>query len=428
MKHIVIIGGGAAGFNAALAAAKENNKVTVIEAGKLGGLCVNQGCIPTKSYLTLIENNYDSHPEKGIELSVSQLNRVKTETQEMIQRLAYGQSYQFSGRGINLIKGRATIEGAGSVKIYPKNREETPYEMHADGIIAATGSIPKTVTELNKISVYSTGDLFDDSFPDNIKSEKITVIGGGVTGIECGIILAAVGKKITIIEQGDSILGDFDEDISQRMEYILQGIGIAVKTGCTTPEDEAVLLCTGRTPIIPAHGPEVSFDVNERGGIAVDINQETSVEGIYAVGDCTGETMEVSTIPFQVERAVAAISGKGGFEVRDSCIARCVYGPIQGVSVGSREQDIKAAKDEHTVFFAELYMTGAGQTGREKDGFVKVIYEKKTGIVKGMHFLCRNGSMLAPFAQMTINYKHTVDDVRRIPFPHPTVAEILREI
>lgn len=429
-KHIAIIGAGAAGYTMALEAKKQNIEVTLIESNTIGGLCMNQGCIPTKYYLNAIQSIKMLDSGNDIILNQAQQKKLFKETEDVISRLSYGEKYNLNKSDVEIVFGEAKVLSCNQVEI---KTSEGKKRIDVDSVIIATGSRPKEVYLSSEYKIYSTDDLFVDNFPANMPEKDFCIIGGGITGVECAIIMKALGKNVSLIEMRGRILPSMDEDISERMTYQLETLGINVKTKCVVPTEDAVLFCLGRRAVVPELGVDIEFDYTENGCIGTDKYMETSVPGIFAIGDCNGVSMEVSDITRQTQMAIKKILGNN-YELEDNendelaNISRCVYGPLEGISVGMTEDQAKSIKGKYSVKFADTNLTGSALIEKDQMGFVKVICEKKTEIIKGMHILAPNAHMYVPFAQLAILKKATLSEIKNLPYLHPTSSEVFREL
>lgn len=465
MKTLIIIGAGAAGYTAAIMAAEKGCQVTLIEKEKLGGECVHRGCVPAKKYL----RDAALFMETGIRPDVTKLQE---ETEELIGKLQYGIRYQLKKNGVQIKYGEATIMAPGVVSLSGEL-------LKANAIFIATGSVPLTAKQISlsqKNRVYSMDEMFT-SLQDLIQvqnGENLYILGAGAVGTEAAMIFSMLGAKVTLLEQAEHILPAMDQEITERLGIWMKEKGIRIRTGYRRFSDgrfsddmfsddrlhdhitaaDKVLICCGRRPLCPACSKDVVLQKTVQGGICVNEKQETSCQGIYAIGDCTGIRMEANIARIQAERAVKHFLEK---EICDTCqekkfsgqknddavsciwtkrslsvIPHCVYTPMEVLSAGVTSGEVlswsRETGEELLEATAEMAVLAAGMIRKEEEGFCKVYFAKDSRKIRGVHLFCKNASLLSPFVQQILTEEMTLDMVKRMPFLHPTAAEIFAQL
>lgn len=415
---ITIIGAGPGGYETAIYAAKKGIEVTLISEGPLGGTCLNEGCIPTKTFC-----HYAGNTDYAVALQ---------KKQQVVEQLKKG--VQFLLKGITVINGHAVLKDAHTVVV-----DGTEYS--SDYIIIATGSVPAKLNipgiELDNV-LYSNDILSMEALP-----ESICVVGGGVIGLEMASYLNAFGVEVTVVEYADEVLPNLDADLAKRIRAILAKKGVDIVTSAKVTEidsdgvtyiyngDEeyveadAVLMAVGRRANVENLGSEAAGVVCGRKGIEVDENMKTNIDSIYAIGDVNGRLMLAHVATFQGKRAVNAILGKKD-NIQFNLTPSVVYTTPEVASVGMSE----AACDEEELDYRILKMpfssNGKAVTMNETDGFCKVIIDNETKQMLGCHIIGPHASDLIAEATALISMHSTIQDMQDIIHPHPSLCEIFQ--
>ncbi len=441
---LAILGGGPAGYVAAERAGRGGLKVILFEPKNLGGVCLNEGCIPTKTllYSTKIYD-YASHGSKyGIiapEVTFS-FSEMMARKNKVVKKLVSGVGSKMKKHGVLVVNHFATISEktkdgikieAGSTSYLCKN------------LLVCTGSesMVPPIPGIESCEFLTSREILQlESVP-----KSLTIIGGGVIGIEFANIFATLGTKVTIIEMLDEILTGMDSEISAllRKEFTQKGIEFKLKSRVTglngktvTFESNGVineitsdqiLLSVGRKANIKGIGLEnIGIELN-RGGIKIDENCRTNIPGVYAAGDVTGFSLLAHTASREAEVAVNHIMGVAD-KMRYHAIPGVVYTNPEVSGVGLTEESAKAKGIEIVVH--KLPMVYAGRFVAENDtfqGLCKVIAGKKYGEILGVHMIGNPSSEMIYGACMAIEAEFTIEQLKQVVFPHPTVSEIFRE-
>ena len=444
---LIVIGGGPGGYLAAERGAHAGLKTLLFEKRSLGGVCLNEGCIPSKALL-----NSAKHYEHALHANVYGVScdnvaidqkAVVTRKAKVVRTLVAGVKAKMRGAGVTVVMEEATITGKDGAN-FAVSAKGTTYL--GKNLIIATGSsaaVPPIpgVKELLGDYVLTNREVLDlQEIPKNF-----TVIGGGVIGLEMAAYYAAVGSKVTVIEMLDHIAGATDLEISSMLQKELEAKGVtfllstavkSVELGKVNAEKangekisvaaDKVLLSIGRRSNCMGIGLE-NIGVEIDRGIPTDTLGRTNVPGVYAIGDVNGHHMLAHTAYREAEVAINTILGKPD-NMRYNANPSVIYTQPEIGSVGKTEEECKAKGIEYEV--AKLPMVYSGRFVAENegaDGLCKVIVDKKKRNVLGVHLIgAYSGEIIWGAAEM-IEMQLRVTDARQIIFPHPTVREIIRE-
>jgi len=441
---LIVIGGGPGGYLAAERAAHAGLKTLLFEKNSLGGVCLNEGCIPSKALL-----NSAKHYEHALhsaafgvtckDVSIDQ-NAVITRKRKVVRTLVSGVRAKMKGAGVTVVMETAKITGKTAEGV-------TVNGYTGKNLIIATGSspavppIPGVKEHLGSFVLTNREVLELTEIP-----KEFVVLGGGVIGLEIAAYYATVGSKVTVIEMLDHIAGPTDLEISSLLQKELEKKNIAFllshkclsvepgKVWAETPAGEKiavaadkVLLSIGRRANYADLGLESIGVECERTGIKTDYAGRTNVPGVYAIGDVNGHHMLAHTAYREAEVAVNTILGKKDY-MRYTANPSVIYTQPEIASVGKTEEECKAKGVDYEV--KKLPMVYAGRFVAENegmDGLCKVIVDKKRRTILGVHLIgTYTGEMIWGAAEM-IEMQMRVTDARQIIFPHPTVSEIIRE-
>lgn len=448
MYDLIIIGGGPAGYRGAERAAHEGLNTLLIEKAEVGGVCLNEGCIPTKSMLYSAKlKDGAAHGEKyGVQAPEATLNHtaVLSRKQKVVATLVGGVKAQLKSAGAQTIMGDAQIIG----------RKGDSFEVRCEGevhmakrLLIATGSVPvvppiKGVQEAIASGFCLTSrEMLDlDHVPG-----RLCVIGGGVIGLELASYYASAGSKVTVIEMLETIGGSIDMQIAGLLKSSLEKKGVRFMLGCKVTEleqtgvkfedangvkkEEAdkVLLSIGRRAFTEGIGLESIGVEAERGAVLTDEYMRTNIPGVYAAGDVNGKSMLAHTAYREAEVAVSHMLG-----IKDPVSYRAIPGVIytnpEVAGVGETQES--AAQKGMDTMVKTLSMRYSGRYVAENeggDGIAKMVVDNRTGRIVGFHMIGSYASEIVVGACMMIEREMTIESIRKTVFPHPTVCEILRE-
>ena len=449
---VIVIGGGPGGYVAAIRAAQLGAKVTVVEKQYLGGTCLNVGCIPTKCLLhsaELVEDIRNQGKEIGVEVEGVKVNfpQVIAHKNEISKKLTSGVAGLLKMNKVKKVDGEASF--IGEKKLSVKKPDGSTEEMTADAIIVATGSVnsvpPIPGIKENPNCIDSTGALSLEALP-----KTMVVIGGGVIGLELACAYAAFGTKITVVEAMDHMLPMLDGDLTKigvahmkkmGMEFNLEcpvqsvessPVGAKVvcknKAGETVSfEAEKVLVAIGRRANTASLNLEAGKIENDRGRIIVNDRMETSVPGVYAIGDCVfGRAQLAHTASAMGEVAAENIMGIPA-EYNEKTNPTCVYIEPEAASVGLTEEQCKAQGLEYKVGKFPMSANGKALILNGGEGLVKIIAGKEYGEILGMHIIGPRATDLIAEGALAIGEEMTLDEIIATIHSHPTVTETMRE-
>jgi dihydrolipoamide dehydrogenase len=449
---VVIIGGGPGGYNGAIRAGQLGLKTAIVEGrGKLGGTCLNVGCMPSKALLHASEMfeaaSGGEFAKLGIEVK-PKLNLVQMMAQkaESVEALTKGVEFLMKKNKVDYIKGWGRIDGPGKVVVKAEDGTETVLE--TKNIVIATGSEPTPlpgVTIDNKRIVDSTGAL---SLPDVPKS--LIVVGAGVIGLELGSVWKRLGAEVTVVEFLDRILPGTDTEVATAFQKILTKQGFKFKlgskvTGATagdkqvqltvepvaggdaeTLQADYVLVAIGRRPFTQGLGLETVGIVPDKRGVIANDHYKTSAPGVWVIGDVTSGPMLAHKAEDEAVACMELIAGKAG-HVNYDIIPGVIYTKPEVATVGKTEDELKAAGVAYKVGKFPFLANSRAKINHETDGFVKVLADAKTDRILGAHAVGPNvGDMIAEIC-VAMEFGGSSEDVARTCHPHPTRSEAFRQ-
>lgn len=440
--NVVVIGGGPAGYVAAIKAAQLGAKVAIVEKGEFGGTCLNVGCIPTKAYLKnaeIIEHIREAST-RGILIDSSQIKVDMEKVQEykngVVKKLTSGVVALLKSNGVDIYQGVGKIN---------KNKDVVVNDsqiIKADKIILAGGS---KASRINIPGIESDKVLTsDDLLAIKEVPETLAVIGGGVIGTEMGQSFAGLGSKVIIIEMMDRIVPPLDHEVSAELTRIVKKKGMTIITSARITEivdkgdkleikidgkdsviADKALISIGRVPDLEGMG-EVKFET-ERGKIKVDKYMETSVKGIYAPGDVNGIKM-LAHVAFRMGEVAAENAVKGNHRsIKLLSAPSVVYTSPEVAMVGLTEEEARAKYDDIRIGRFNFAANGRALASSEAHGFVKVIADNRYGEVLGVHIIGPSAAEIITQASLIMEMEITVDEVIKTIYGHPTYSEALFE-
>mgnify|MGYP003275756490 CR=1 FL=1 len=430
---VVVVGGGPGGYVAAIRAAQLGGKVTLIEKNKLGGTCLNVGCIPTKVLLHAAEALTEAkHMDNlGIQVSVNGIDwkAVQSRKEAVTNQLVSGVTGLMKANKIRVIEGTASFASKTALEVVKKDgtKENVPF----DKVILATGSVPAVPpipgVKENAACVDSTGALAFDHVP-----ETLLVIGGGVIGMELATAYSRFGAKVTVVEAMPKLLPMMDGELTamlrKKIEAAPVGAKVQVEVGGKVEsfEAEKVLVAVGRRTDTEALGLDKVGIAHDRGRITVNDKMETNVPNIYAIGDCLGKVMLAHVASAQGE--VAAENALGETAVYDGKTnPSCVYTDPEFAGVGLTEEKAKEEGIPYQVGKFPLMANGKALIMNGGEGMIKFIIGKEYGEVLGVHILGPRATDLIGECALAIGMEATVDEIYATIHAHPTVTEAVRE-
>ncbi|MDD3658376.1 MAG: dihydrolipoyl dehydrogenase [Lascolabacillus sp.] len=441
--NVAVIGGGPAGYVAAIRAAQLGAKVAIVEKGVFGGTCLNVGCIPSKAYLKNVEivEHIKHAASRGIIIENPEIKfdmeKVVEFKNGVVKKLTTGVEALLKSHGVDIYRGFGKINKNKDVVIDDKQI------IKADKIILAGGSkvFMIDIPGIKNDKVLTSDDLL------GLKEvpETMVVLGGGVIGAEMGLSFAGLGSKVIIVEMMDHIVSMFDDDITDELTRLIKKKGIEIVTSAKVTEvvdkgdkleikiegresvfADKALLAIGRVPDLESLG-EVKFET-ERGRIKVDKYMETSVKGIYAPGDINGIKM-LAHVAFRMGEVAAENAVKGNHRsVKLLSAPSVVYTLPEVAMVGLTEAQAREKYgDDIRIGRFNFSANGRALASSEAEGFVKVIADNRYGEVLGVHIIGPTAAELITQASLIMEMEITVDEVVNTIYGHPTYSEAIFE-
>ena len=435
---LIIIGAGPGGYRAAGHAAQHGLKVVIFESAQVGGTCLNEGCIPTKS---MARNAEIVQTLKGSDLfGLDNLSynfnfqQVIARKNEVLMQLRSGIDTLLSHPNVTLVKADAQFKDAKTIVAAGE-------EYTADNIIVATGSVSKSLRLKEPASrpVLDSADLLSiDHLP-----KSLCIIGAGVIGMEFASIFSAFGTEVTVVEFLKECLPALDSDIAKRLRKVLEkrGVKFCLQCGVTaitsdgvtfadkkgkeqTVQAEEVLMAVGRAPRVFDHFQNAGFEYDARTGIKVDENFETTVKGVYAIGDVNSRMMLAHAAEMQGIHVVNHILGHDdGIDL--SIMPAAIFTNPEAACVGKTEDQLKAEGVEYECRKAFHRANGKALAMNEAEGMLKLLSEPGAGRILGCHAFGAHSADLVQEASSLMCRQTTVAQLRDMVHIHPTLSEIL---
>ena len=445
---IAIIGGGPGGYTAAIRAAQLNAEVTLIEKEKLGGTCLNKGCIPTKVLLHSTEayqaaKNFEDIGIKvaGTELDWDQVQRRKT---EVVDKQVKGVEMLLANNNVRKINGEGSFLNKNQIKVKEPDGSETIADF--DYAIIASGSKPIVIP----IPGVDLPGVITSDEALNLREipKSMLIIGGGVIGSEFAEVFSAAGCKVTIIEMLPNIIANMDKDIVSTLVFKFENSGVEIHTDTKvvsiskseeglavntesagkdrTFSAEKVLLAIGRKPATDNLVLENADIVTNRGAVAVNKNMQTNVPNIYAIGDAAGGVMLAHAASSEGILAVESIMGMKS-NIDFNTIPYCVYTKPELAGVGLTEDQAREKGYDVRVGLFPMSINGKAMIEDEQQGLVKYVTDNATGEVLGLHISGPSATELIVEGALALRLEATIDEITSTIHAHPTVAEALHE-
>jgi dihydrolipoamide dehydrogenase len=449
---LIVIGAGPGGYVAAIRAAQLGQKVAVVEKSPtLGGTCLNVGCIPSKALLdssewyALAKSKLDRHGIRVGELGLD-LKKMMERKSRVVKGLTDGVAFLFKKNKITPIQGTAKLVGSGRVVVQKSDKQSVTLE--ANAILLATGSEPVPLPNLafNAATIVNSTDaLAFDSVPG-----RLIVVGAGYIGLELGSVWSRLGSKVTVLEFLPRIVPTMDAEIAAQLQKILtkQGLEFHLETKVTGAnvhdnqvviegqvkgqakqfDADQVLVAVGRRPFTAGLGMEdvgVAKDA-KTGQIIVDDQYQTNVKGIYAIGDLIAGPMLAHKAEDEGITFAEILAGQKS-RVNYDAIPGVIYTWPEVAAVGLTEEQVKERGSEYRVGKFPFAANGRARCLDEIDGFVKIIADRQTDRVLGVHILGPRASDMIAEAVNVIEFAGSAEDIVRISHAHPTLSEAMRE-
>jgi dihydrolipoamide dehydrogenase len=450
---LVVVGGGPGGYVAAIKAAQMGMKVANVEKrGRLGGTCLNVGCIPSKALLNASHfyHEADHNFEKmGITLDNLGIDWAKMQGQKdkAVSGLTGGIEYLLKKYKVDYVKGTASFKGAAN-ELNVALLDGGEQTLQTDKVLIATGSEPASLPGIEvdeEHIVTSTGALALKEIP-----KTMVVIGGGVIGLEMGSVYSRLGTQVTVVEFLDALIPGTDKEIAKEFQKVLKkqkfsfkfktkvvgaqkgadGVTLTLEPAAggeqSTLTADVVLVATGRRPYTEGLGLETLGVEMDRGMVVTNDHFETNVKGVYAIGDVIKGPMLAHKAEEEGIAAVETIAGNVG-HVNYDAIPGVIYTHPEVATVGKTEEQLKESGVKYTVGKFPFQANSRARTNDDSDGLVKVLSDKETDRILGFHIIGPSAGELIAEAVLAIEYGASSEDVARTCHAHPTLSEALKE-
>ncbi len=434
---IGIIGGGPGGYTAAIKAAQAGAAVVLFEAEAAGGTCLNKGCIPTKSLLKSAHLFSEILKAEQFGITVTDvsadLEQIMVRKEQIVATLSAGVESLLKKNGVKLIRAWAEIKEPGLIAAAGR-------EYQVQDIIIASGSVP-AMPPIKGIAYAKDSDAM---LSLSVLPESLAIIGGGVIGVEFAEIFAQLGARVTLIEMLPQLLSAADEMVSQKAQQQLQRLGVAIYTDARvseiTPgsvilegkddreviEAELVFVAAGRRANIDEAALNALNIKTDRGAVITDEMQQTSIAGIYAIGDVNGKSMLAHTAAMEAEIAVRNIIGEKAIMEYDK-IPSCVYTAPEIAWVGMTEQEARQMGIPVRVGEFPMHANGRSVVEGAGDGIIKLIARADTREILGGHLVCSHATEMIMEVVLLMGMEGMAEDIKRSVHPHPTISEAIAE-
>ncbi|MGB8451260.1 MAG: dihydrolipoyl dehydrogenase [Anaerocolumna sp.] len=442
--HIAVLGGGPAGYVAAIRAGQLGAEVVLIEEKELGGVCLNIGCIPTKALLKTSDTavTIKKSKEYGIESNIGSIdwNAALGRKNRVVKNLNTGVEQLLRANGVTIIKGRGSVISERKLEV---QTEEEAIEVSCEKLILTTGAVPMMppIDGINLSGVITSNEALSlDYLP-----ESVVIIGGGVIGLEFASMWSAIGVKIIVIEQKDRILPGEDKEVAEELIKLMKRQGISFKLSSSVTEIQktedglAVTFNQGEKvsaqsceTVLVAVGRKLNSDIFQNlhlniknGAVIVNENMETNIKGVYAAGDLVGGKL-LAHLAF-MEGKIAAENALGiSSKINYQAVPACVYTNPEIASAGMTEEEAIEAGIPTKVGRFKFRNNGRALTLGEREGFVKVIANHENTIIGGQ-ILGINASEMISEITLAITLKAKADDLADMIHPHPSLGEAVWE-
>lgn len=446
MYDLIVIGGGPAGYIAAIRAGQLGKKVACVEVERPGGTCLNWGCIPTKALLKNAHLYHQmTHQAETFGMKFDNLSydwsQVVGRSRQVADRLAGGVEFLFKKNKVDYLKGFGSLEGPGKVGVEKDGKKEI-YD--AKNIIIATGCKPRELPPLpfDGKAVLSSKDAMTLAK----QPKSMLIIGAGAIGVEFAYVYQAFGTEVTLVEMQSTVLPVEDQEIGKALEKSYKKLGVNCltdtkvtqfknngdsvtltvenKKGTQDLTAETCLVAIGVAPVLPGGA---NPELDERGYVKMNERYETSQKGVFVIGDINGPPWLAHTGMFEAVQCVDGIFVEGHTPRQVGNFPGCTYCYPEVASVGKTEEALKEDGVDYKVGKFPFQALGKAQAIGETEGFVKLLYGKEHGELLGAHIIGENATDLIAEMGLALEMELTTDEIHGTIHAHPTIAEAIHE-
>ncbi|GAB4251106.1 dihydrolipoyl dehydrogenase [Deferrisoma sp.] len=446
MYDVAVLGGGPGGYVAAIRGGQLGAKVCVVEEASLGGTCLNRGCIPSKAFyesasrVLAVRNGAEFGIRaafEGFDLGacVARKNRV-------VGTLVGGVQKLLQGYGVDVVQGRGTLTAADAVQV--RTPDGASRVVRARNVIVATGSRPASLPGIQPdgVRIHTSDSIWDlETLP-----KRLAIVGGGVIGCELAYMFAAFGCRVTVIEALDRILATEEKEASRTVHRSLEALGVEIRTGVKVAGAEAgssevsvaleggdrvladcAVVAVGRVPASEGIGLEdLGVETDERGRIRVNDEMETTVPGVYAVGDVVGQYLLAHVATSEALVAMHNSLGKK-YWMDYSIVPYAVFTKPEVASVGAKEDELKASGTPYKVGRFSFGASGKALCMGEPEGFIKILSHEDTGRILGATIVGAHASDIVGEIAVAMRMEASPGDIVTTIHVHPTISEVILE-
>lgn len=449
---VVVIGSGPGGYVAAIRCAQLGMKTAIVEKyNSLGGTCLNVGCIPSKALLDSSEHYHNAHQDfktHGIDITGLKVNfkQMIARKNEVVSKTVTGVDFLMKKNKIEVIRGHASFTGPNAISVKPEKGKAVAVEF--DKCIIATGSKPNYFPgmEIDKKRIISSTEALElKSVP-----KTMVVIGGGVIGLEIGSVYARLGTKVQVVEFMDSIISTMDRTMGKELQKVLKKLGFefylqhkvsqvkSTARGVTVEAEdkkgekvsfkaEYCLVSVGRKPYTEGLGlDKAGVNIDDRGRVEVNEHLQTNVSHIYAIGDVVRGAMLAHKAEEEGMFVAEHMAGQKP-HIDYNLIPGVVYTWPEVASVGQTEEQLKEAGRAYKVGSFPFRASGRARASMDEDGLIKVIADKETDEILGVHMIGPRAADMIAEAVVAMEYRASAEDIARMSHAHPTFTEALKE-
>lgn len=426
MYDLAIIGAGWAGYNAGLRAKQLGLRVVLVDKALLGGTCLNLGCIPTKTLIqsARVFNLVKKSSSFGINSASASVDFLKVQERKDKLVLQLRTSMQAMLKDVDYLTGEARILSPREIKISDKT-------IQTRHILIASGSIPYELPQFK----FDAKKILSSSEMLSLKEipESLLIIGGGFIGCEFAGLFSHLGTKVTLVEKMPRLLPGVDKDVVKRIEAVFKKKGIKLNTNTDAADlnladFDIVLVCVGRIPQTQGLGLEELGISLERGRIITDEYLNTNIGNIYAAGDCTARIMLAHFAGYQGFSAAGNIANPESRErITSVNIPSCIFTDPEIASVGLNEDEAESSGLDIDIRKFDFLASATARILDETDGFIKIVLDRKTGVVLGASIIGPKATELISILTLAVSCRINIKELRKVIFSHPTLSESIAE-